>query len=621
MDIRGRAACLLALALAGAAAASMMSSDALAGLLKQKKGSCGCSLLPRADHVFEDVQQYCPEISGGPELMACLPASMRKNYVLMYDTGSPQCASADSPRLVLFSDDGRSMVSFPGKHGAPGCDSSSVEFVGFNSKNKRYEPAKLIFDKQGKPHFHSSPSEETGKCTQCHDNDFHPNWSAYPAWPGAYGGNHSRIKLGTVEAKNFALFIAKAGKDPIYSQLVPVPSQKGPYSMTVDTTSGELNGKLNMAIVRRNSERIARKFKETAGYDRLKYRLLSGLLAGLNPSLKGCQPFDPGEMKEMMVAVSGDFRAERELNRTRMENPGKNQAWALPDPDYYPPRAELESGNSKKRETIEKDRFVTNAVLMKLMAQKLGITDTDDFYNRPSSTRYSGGKKLFSIDRTADFDQHLGGLLAKALLADISQDESKTFARERYPYSSYFDPVHGGVEENICARYDDADLEKSTAMARGYYGDEECRNGIREYPEQEGVAQAPSICEKLRRSEGSNHCPIDSDTPLSPGSKETVAVGLSAALNAGNPLVSCAGCHDGTHAGIPKFPFGDPKALGAELREPGSNLKHRIMKQLLAGKMPPGSAVPQKADHKLIEQKALENRNIERYLDAQISSY
>ncbi len=607
---------------------------ASAELLKSKKGACGCLVAPRADHLFEDVRQNCPEVAGAPELLACVPEAMRANYVLVYETGSPQCASPDSPRLVMFSDDGRSMISFPGKHGAPGCDSSSVEFVSFDSKEKRYSPAKMVFDEKGKPHFHTQPSEETGKCTQCHDKDFHPNWASYPMWPGAYGSNHSRIIPGTPEAKSYQAFVAKAARDPLYSQLKPVPSMKPgqPYSTNGEDLLGENNAKLNMAIIRRNSERLVRKMKESPGYDQLKYRLLSGLLSMLKPELKSCQPFDATDLKDIVGSVSEDFRNERMLVNRRLklqsEPPPKTfkksgkgymsreeteyRLHSLPPPEYYPTRAELEADPTKFNE-LGKDKFIRNTSVLILMARKLGITDTDDFFNRPASSRYDGSRKAFSVDRTGDFDQHLGTFLAQALLADIAKDEAAapptSLRASRYPYSSYNNPDRPGLEDELCLRFA-ADPEKSIALARNSYGSEECRNGIREFPESQGLLQAPSICEKLRRSDEAGPCVADSANPLAEPNQKVVDKGLSAVQNVGNPLVACAGCHDGTHAPIPKFPFGDPKALTYELQNAGSDLKDRVMKQLLGGKMPPGSKAPNDET----------NKAVQKYLDERLKS-
>ncbi|MBI3555968.1 MAG: hypothetical protein HY074_06880 [Deltaproteobacteria bacterium] len=617
-----------------AAIGMLITTSAAGDYLKQKAGVCGCAVSPRADHLFEDVRQFCPEVSGAPELMACMPASMRANYVLMYDTGSPQCASADSPRLVLFSEDGKSMVSFPGKHGAPGCDAASVEFISFDSKEKRYSPAKIIFDGKNQAHFHVSPSDETGKCTQCHDKDFHPNWSSYPFWPGSYGSNHSRIVPGTPEAGYYKQFAAKAAKDPLYSQLQPVPSLKQgqPFSFNAESPPGEKSAKLNMAITRRNAERLVRKLKESPGYDRLKYRLLSGLLNALKPELKSCQPFDEGEINEARIAVSEDFRAERAVVNGKLKNqseaPPKKfkregngryasaeenayALYALQPPDRYPTRTEVEADPAKAA-LLKTDKFVRNSAVLLLMTQKLGISDTDDFFNRPSSTRFDGGKKVFSIDRTNDFDTHLGPFLAQALLADIAQDEavlmSSPLRAGRYPFSSYIDPDRPGLEDEVCLRYDyestgdkPINVEKSIQEARRVYGTEECRNGIREFPANQGAMQAPSICEKLRRADTLGPCPGVDDKPLGSDPQDSVDKGLAAAQNVGNPMLACASCHDGSHPPIPKFPFGDPKALSYELNAPGSNLKDRIMKQVNGNKMPPGGGLKTTKEKTAIE--------------------
>src|SRR5215470_900924 len=72
------------------------------------------------------------------ELVPLLPDELRKNFTFVYDSRSPFKASITPllPRVILFSDDGRMVLTFIGDDQAPGAD--LLESMSFDDAQAKF---------------------------------------------------------------------------------------------------------------------------------------------------------------------------------------------------------------------------------------------------------------------------------------------------------------------------------------------------------------------------------------------------------------------------------------------------------------------------------------------------
>ncbi|MBC7692370.1 MAG: hypothetical protein H7222_11460 [Methylotenera sp.] len=181
--------------------------------------------------------------------MALLPAEMRSNHVLMYASKSSQFASELFPRVILFDEGAKNIISFVGDPSHPSY--STVEIMQRGEPGSEYSFKRIeLKDEEGNAalNFHDNPQE----CRGCHHCK--PNWDSYPLWPGAYGGARYRGPHGRDEPefKKFLEFMEQNGKRGIYAHLDGLN--------TTDTRhTTEINGDFSLALGQWNSERI---FKE-----------------------------------------------------------------------------------------------------------------------------------------------------------------------------------------------------------------------------------------------------------------------------------------------------------------------------------------------------------------------
>lgn len=162
------------------------------------KFACRVPFEPGPD-LIQSLEGYMKRsgVRSATSLMPCLPPELRKNFILVQDTHSahPGCSDEKSPRLVLFSSDGKQLLAFPGKTFQPGCDHVEVVQLGADHK---YQAAKIRFEPEDplpaqtlRPPPRTLRGQEAG-CQGCHSGgggsgEWIPRWSAYPNWPGAYG--------------------------------------------------------------------------------------------------------------------------------------------------------------------------------------------------------------------------------------------------------------------------------------------------------------------------------------------------------------------------------------------------------------------------------------------------
>jgi hypothetical protein len=205
-------------------------------------------------------------------LVPLLPRALRANFTLVYDSRSPfkdQITPAQ-PRVILFTDDGRFLLTFIGDPKAPGHD--LVETMSFDDDTAQFKLNAYVLPAAQRAGW--APSAEAANCAGCHGADPRPIYDSYPLWPGFYGSvldTFFRDRIGRTELKKYRAFLAGTAKAGVYRSLVfRLGSPTSPYldpklvrrhSVEVDPKAFPFlpNTRLGMALTELNRARIYRK--------------------------------------------------------------------------------------------------------------------------------------------------------------------------------------------------------------------------------------------------------------------------------------------------------------------------------------------------------------------------
>ncbi len=136
------------------------------------------------------------------ELLAFLPDSYRRHFVLMYESRSLHKSSItpEFPRIIFFGQDARLILGMTGDPKKPGFQ--QLEIIQFNDENGAFDFYLADFSKPGTP-IEKNPQS----CLQCHGNPPRPIWERYPYWPGVYGSIDDKIALGSKEMEYYKNFL------------------------------------------------------------------------------------------------------------------------------------------------------------------------------------------------------------------------------------------------------------------------------------------------------------------------------------------------------------------------------------------------------------------------------
>lgn len=205
-------------------------------------------------------------------LLPLLPRALRANFTLVYDSRSPFKAqiTPTAPRVILFTDDARFILTFIGDPNAPGHD--LVETMSFDDDTAQFKLTPYVLPAAQRAGW--APSPAAANCAGCHGVDARPIYDSYPLWPGFYGSvldTFFRDRIGQAELKKYRAFLAGPAKGGVYRDLVFRPgSPTTPYldpkrvrrhSVEVDPKAFPFlpNTRLGMALTELNRARIYRK--------------------------------------------------------------------------------------------------------------------------------------------------------------------------------------------------------------------------------------------------------------------------------------------------------------------------------------------------------------------------
>src|SRR5215468_2026971 len=256
------------------------------------------------------------------ELVPLLPDELRKNFTFVYDSRSPFKAAItpQKPRVILFTDDTRLVLTFIGDDTQPGAD--LLETMSFDD-----EQAKFVFNAYLLPAAERRawrPTAAEAKCERCHGADPRPIYDSYPLWPGYYGAvldTFPKDRLGQRDRKNFAAFRAGAAKTGVYKDLLyPQGSPVSPFldprlfkDTTIELDPALLpylpNARLGIALTELNRQRIYRKLAAGEGFAANEKRMLAMLLE--------CRPSDRPDRAAVRAIVDA-LRAENAQRLKRL---------------------------------------------------------------------------------------------------------------------------------------------------------------------------------------------------------------------------------------------------------------------------------------------------------------
>lgn len=142
------------------------------------------------------------------ELLPLLPESTRSHYILAFKSDSLQNGTYQRPRVLLFSEDGKFVMTFNGDPEQYGYETiETMTFIdGPNDDRFVFEEivmekdlqerlqflndAKLVKDAKGLVLAHQDSGRigpNPAVCKGCHLQDPRPNWNQGKFWPGIYG--------------------------------------------------------------------------------------------------------------------------------------------------------------------------------------------------------------------------------------------------------------------------------------------------------------------------------------------------------------------------------------------------------------------------------------------------
>jgi hypothetical protein len=256
------------------------------------------------------------------ELVPLLPDELRKNFTFVYDSRSPFKASITPqlPRVILFTDDGRLVLTFIGDEQAPGAD--LLESMSFDDEQAKFVMNAYLLPAAERRAWR--PSASDAKCERCHGADPRPIFDSYPHWPGFYGSvqdTFPRDRVGEKERKNYAAFIAGAAKAGVYKDLIyPAGTPVSPFldpklfkDNTVELEPELLpvmpNARLGIALTELNRSRIYRKLAAGPGFAANEKKILALLLE--------CRPTDRPSQADVR-AVFEQLKGENTLRAKRL---------------------------------------------------------------------------------------------------------------------------------------------------------------------------------------------------------------------------------------------------------------------------------------------------------------
>jgi hypothetical protein len=161
------------------------------------------------------------------DVVARLPERYRAGFTLMYDSQSLQGSSFENPRVLMFGDDARTIISFNGAPDQRGYSDIEFAYVDQSTGGIVFRAMKFPAGDTGQGKVtYTEPN--TPVCMACHGDNAHYIWDNFNLWPGAYGAFND-VLMGQ-EFDEFLKFRARAATHPRYQHLVYEFAELTPYA-------------------------------------------------------------------------------------------------------------------------------------------------------------------------------------------------------------------------------------------------------------------------------------------------------------------------------------------------------------------------------------------------------
>jgi mono/diheme cytochrome c family protein len=257
------------------------------------------------------------DITTVEALVEALPAPLRTNYVLVFQSRSLQGASLANPRAILFGNDATLVVTFNGDAGQRG--NAAVETMEFDARTSTFQFREIGFGAPGTPPSISAPNPQ--RCTACHGTPAHPIWDTPPSWPGAYG-EHYRSGLSPQEEAGMREFLALQPRHPRYGFLLApgrfarrdsyVTSSAARYN---DLATEPPNARLSTLLTELNARAILAALVARPAFASHRYALLAAAEGSCGP----LEDSYPPAMRTSLSVQLRDFQASFQPVEHRQE--------------------------------------------------------------------------------------------------------------------------------------------------------------------------------------------------------------------------------------------------------------------------------------------------------------
>lgn len=262
---------------------------------------------------LEDLLKDNPNINSVETFIAALPESYRKNFSLVFRSGSAQTARADRPRVLMHGEPDTSVRFVPPREDrlilayTGGSDGyrrdDTVEIIEFEEQSQKFvyrelafggDIAKLTGVSSNERYKFSDRNPEL--CLTCHKAEPRPIWEPYGGtlatraensysddrpyfmdWPGIYGQSAGNMDDGRDnERTNFFNFLDKQRNNPRYSQLTGL--------MATDPNDGnpKFIGANNIGLTNKlskwNGRRILSFIKATPDYRKYRFAMYASVI-------------------------------------------------------------------------------------------------------------------------------------------------------------------------------------------------------------------------------------------------------------------------------------------------------------------------------------------------------
>ncbi len=219
-------------------------------------------------------------------LLPLLPKALISSFTMVNKSKSIQEASIVNPRVILFGQTGKLILTFNGDPSQR--NYNALEIMSFDEISKKYELREMIFNGSTRPILSEANPK---KCTLCHNSNPRPIWDEYRTWNGVFGSNDDDLGYSSKFYKGqspdypdiaeYRQFLNNRLKNPRYKLL---PWQKDnlcyPYHCDnqIKTFKNSPNTRLILLSSLNNGMAIAQRVSQSPNFNSFKYSLARGLM-------------------------------------------------------------------------------------------------------------------------------------------------------------------------------------------------------------------------------------------------------------------------------------------------------------------------------------------------------